>query len=81
MHDASTLAQKLPPGAVWSVLLTHDTASDCPAAFNIFVEDDAARVAMRQHLGLKAPSWEDDDAEQHEYTPRITLSIIEEKRS
>ena len=80
MHDAYGLAQMLPPDVAWSVMLTHDTASDCPAAFNVFVRDDAERGAMRQLLKLGNPSWEDDGAEQHEYTSRITLSIIEETR-
>jgi hypothetical protein len=80
MQDAFQLARKLPGGTCWGVLLTHDTEPENQAAFNIYVPNEDARVVMRQWLQLGLPSWENDTAESHDYTPRITLSIIEENR-
>lgn len=81
LKDAFLLARSLPEDTVWSVMLTHDVASDNAAAFNIWVKDEAARIAMRQHLRLGRPEWEDDETEQHSYTSCITLSIIENKET
>lgn len=78
LKEAFTLQSLLPSGAVWSIMITHDTGSDLPAAFNVWVKDDIERGNMRQHLKLGTPEREDDNSEQHNYSPRITLSIIEE---
>lgn len=78
--EALALANRLPSGTVWSVMVTDDTQSDNPAAFNIFVPDDEARGRMRQTLGLGTPDFEADDAEQHDnYSPHVTVGIIEHK--
>lgn len=78
--EALALANRLPLDTVWSVMVTHDTETDNPAAFNIYVSDDVARGRMRQALCLGTPDYESDDAEQHDnYSPRITLGIIEHK--
>jgi hypothetical protein len=79
MQEAFALARSLPEGACWSVLLTDDIEPENTAAFNIWVRDEAARVVMRQYLKLGLPEWEDDTSEEHDYSPRITLSISETK--
>lgn len=80
LDEAAALADRLPAGTRWSVMITEDTDVDNPAAFNLYVSDDMARGRMRLLLGLGPPDYESDDAEQHDqYSPRITLGIIEHK--
>jgi hypothetical protein len=78
-QEAFMLFLILPAETVWSVTLTHDTEPENTAAFNLYVANEEERVKLRKHLKLGPPSWEDDVSEEHTYTPRITLSIIEEK--
>jgi hypothetical protein len=79
MQEAYALARSLPEGIRWSVLFTEDVEPENQAAFNVYVPDEAARVAVRQHLKLGLPVWEDDVSEEHDYSPLITLSISETK--
>ena len=79
MQEAFALARSLPEKTCWSVLFTDDVEPENEAAFNVWVKDENARVAMRQYLKLGLPVWEDDTSEEHNYSPRITLSISEMK--
>ena len=83
MREAINIAERLPEGSVWSVMVTHDTDCENSAAFNIYVTDDEQRGRIRRTLGLQQPDFESDDAEQHDNYPpqRITISIIEHKES
>ena len=72
------LIQRLPPGTVWAVTLTHDVDESNCVAFNIWVDCLADRLYLRRELSLPNPTWESDSAEEHEhYTPFLTLSIIQ----
>ena len=75
--EVLALANRLPLGVRWSVMITEDTAIDNPAAFNCWVSSEEERVSLRQRLSLGRPEWEGDDAEEHILSERIVFSIIE----
>jgi len=78
--EALALAHRVPARTVWAVTLTHDTNRDNLAAFNIYVECLADRLYLRQVLDLPLPSISTEIYEEYvQYTPHLTLSIIEQE--
>lgn len=78
-RESYALARLLPDNAKWSVMITNDSAVDLPVAFNVYVRDEQARLALRQQMQRSFPVWECATSEEHKYTPRVTLGIIQEE--
>ena len=61
-------------------MITHDSGIDLPTAFNVYVSDRQERIQMRDILNRGVPVWEGQESEEHNYSPRVTLGIIQEDK-
>lgn len=74
-RDSYALARLIPDGVEWSVTITDAEGIHLPVAFNVFVKDNAALAAIRNHLGMTCPEWTEPGVEEYKYTPRVTLGL------
>lgn len=78
-RDSYALARLLPDNVKWSVMIEDTNSIKLPVAFNVFVRDEEERRKVRAHMNYGNPVWESADCEEHKYSPRVTLGIIQEE--
>lgn len=79
MDAAARVLEALPDDAVWSFMVTNEDDRFNPAVLNVWVEDEDARVRMRDRLRLGKPTDEADSFETHLVHPLLNVSILEKE--